>query len=139
MPRAGQVILEPGYSEDEVKVRVSPEIADDLRTLLDNADIRHSQIIELSQTTEIAEILGLFIGPGGAIWALKPVIIALIEKNKGKRVVVKHGSDEVTFEGYAPRQVEQLLTNLQDRRDESARQWEEITKRGRHARPDELG
>jgi hypothetical protein len=37
---AGQVILEPGHSEDEVTVRVSPEIAADLRGQLHQAGIR---------------------------------------------------------------------------------------------------
>jgi hypothetical protein len=62
------------------------------------------------------------LGPGGAIWALKPVLIVMINKNKGKRIAIKQHGDELTFEGYSAAAVDRFIGRIETAREERSRQ-----------------
>jgi len=128
IPKTGEVIFEAGLSDDEVTARLDPGLGTGFQAILDEHEIAHGAIFEFSVVDDIPLILGLTVGPGSALWALRPVLVAWVEKNKGKSFRLKHDDLELNIDNCSLRDIDRFLEKLAADRQHRAEQWARLNR-----------
>lgn len=110
--------------EGALILRISPEAAGEVRALLDEQGLEHSQAAEFSLGPELAleSVVALASAGGGA--ALATVINTFIKRNAGKRVLLE--PDRETYEGYSEKDVKRLIESRAKAQAEREAEWERM-------------
>lgn len=88
-------------------LRMSPQIVEEVRTLLDEQGLEHSLAAEFSSGPDLAIESVRALGAAGGLAALASVINTVIKRHDGKRIHLERGKFEAT--GYSERAVERML------------------------------
>ncbi|MFJ3382227.1 hypothetical protein ACIPJ2_17655 [Curtobacterium sp. NPDC090217] len=125
------LLIVPGHlGGDTLQLRFPPEYAREILQLLDEHEIEHGTVLELSATTvdwiEEVHVLGTAVAGAGGLTGLADVITAFVRRHDKKRFVFKRGSAEIDATGYSRKDMEKLLAELPD---EKARLKDETRKR----------
>jgi hypothetical protein len=90
-------------------------LADEVRALLDEVGLEHGSVLVASAGYQLWVETVSVVGTAGGVAGLTKVITTVINRHKGKRVVLEPGKTE--FQGYSPKEVERFLQKrLQERK-----------------------
>jgi hypothetical protein len=92
------VSLRPGHigSESPVDIKITPDYADDLAAMLDDAGLGHSEAVEFSATDEVLRILAVSTGTGAAV---AQVLRAFYHRHQSKRFDFSSNGTKITVQG----------------------------------------
>lgn len=107
--------------EGALLVRMSPQIADEVRALLDENGLDHSHAAEFSSGAELALESVRVVGAAGGLAALASVINTVIRRHDGKRVLIER--DQFEASGYSEKAVERLLAQRVEEQEQSETEW----------------
>lgn len=103
---------------------MTPEIAEEIRTLLDEHGLEHSQAAEFSSGAELAlESVGMVSSAGGAA-ALAAVIITFIKRHANKRVILER--DRESYVGYSEDEVKRLIEERAKSQTDREAEWDRM-------------
>jgi hypothetical protein len=120
--------LQPWSDQSYADLYVPPEHADELRTLLSEAGLPNSRVIQHSGGPEILEIIGLSVA-NAAFWpSLFSVLKVFITRHQGKKVHVSVTGASLEMEGYSERQAERLMRAAMELHVQKAQQWDAFSK-----------
>lgn len=109
-------------------LRMSPSIADEVRALLDEHGVPHGRIAEFSSGPELVveavKVLGIVGGSATGLRELARVIITVIKRHDGKRVLIDGDKFEAT--GYSEKGIERLLEMRAEEQARQDKEWERI-------------
>lgn len=107
-------------------IRMSPELIDEVQAKLDEAEIPHGEVLELSAGAELAIEMVQFVGGPVALGILAKVLHSVFHRNDGKKVVNENGEEYV---GYSREDVEKLIDKQWERQQENEEKWKKQIER----------
>ena len=122
--------------EGALILRVSPRIADELRTLLDEQGLDHSRAAEFSSGEELVLESVKALGAAGGLAALARVINAVARRHDGKRVLIERGKFEAS--GFSEKTVRRLLEERAEEQAKNEAEWEHIKNQAASEPPGEM-
>lgn len=126
--------LDPWGALGEVKLRVSPEIADDVLRELKGAGGDAGQRHEFSVLGELV-VLGLVIRDNGGWMTLRTAIEALANRNKDKHIRLEFGETVLEMDGYSAKDIERLLGPVRESFNDDAANWQRLADGGQGEPP----
>ncbi|MEV5534769.1 hypothetical protein [Streptomyces prunicolor] len=114
---------------EEVKLRVSPELAQPLLAQLQEDGSDASFGAEFSLDLGELTIIAVMMRDSGAWMTLRTAIEKYADRHKGKQVRLEHGNSVVDIQGYGAKDVERLMKTAHDDFTEHARKWQEMNQR----------
>lgn len=108
-----------------MKLRVSPEIADDMLRELKGSGGDAGERHEFGVMGELI-VLGLIIRDNGGWMTLRTAIEALANRHKDKHIRLEHGETVLELDGYSARDVERLLGPVRESFDDAAAHWQRL-------------
>ena len=117
------IVFDPGMTLEEMTVRSSPVVADDLRSQLEQRDIHVSDVLELSQPVEVLTTIAVLIGSGGVGAILGPVLGNILQRHKDRTIRLRVHDVEFEMTGYSQGGVERFLEILEVKRIANAEGW----------------
>lgn len=107
-------------------IRMSPELIDEVQAKLDEAEIPHGEVLELSAGAELAIEMVQFVGGPVALGILAKVLHSVFHRNDGKKIVGENGEEYV---GYSREDVERLIDKQWERQQENEEKWKKQIER----------
>jgi hypothetical protein len=107
-------------------LRFPPEYSKEIRDLLDEQDVSHGEIVELSAGPELViEAVRVLDVPGG-LAALAYIIRTIVHRNDGKNFKLERDGLSVSATNYSEQAVERLLAKRAAEQKEQDAQWEDL-------------
>jgi hypothetical protein len=119
-----------------LNLRMSPQIADEVRALLDEQGLDHSRAAEFSSGAELAIESVRFLGAAGGLAALASVINTMMRRHDGKRVLIERGKFEAS--GFSEKAVKRLLEEMAEEQAKNEAEWDHIKDQALSERPGEV-
>lgn len=110
--------------DGDLLLRMSPQIADEVRTLLDKSGLPHSRGAEFASGPELVIEAVTVLSAAGGLAALASVINAVIRRHDGKRVVIERNGEKFEAAGYSEQAVERLVKERAREQAELEAEWE---------------
>ncbi|MGH3998129.1 MAG: hypothetical protein ACRDTJ_11775, partial [Pseudonocardiaceae bacterium] len=111
-------------SDGTLDLRMTPAIADEVRTLLDEHGLTHSQAAEFSSSPELAIEAVEALRTLGGLTALAAVINAFLKRNDGKHIVLE--PDRTEAKGYSKKEIEQIIEKQAQAQREVDEKWNQM-------------
>lgn len=131
-----ELYVTPGPPGDgALLIRMSPQIADEVRMLLDEHGLDHSRGAEFSSGPELAIESVKVLGATGGLAALASVINTMIKRHDSKRIVIER--DKFEAAGFSEKAVERMLQKQAEGQAKHEGEWERISGRAQAEPPSE--
>ncbi|MGW3030202.1 hypothetical protein ACWDCB_03105 [Streptomyces sp. NPDC001178] len=125
-----RIRVDPTFGEiGEVKLRVSPELADALLEQLQEDGAEASIGVEFGLDLGTLSIIAVMMRDNGAWATLRTAIEAVAGRHKDKRIRLEYGDATQEITGYGRRDAERLLGPAQAEFAERALKWQEMNRR----------
>lgn len=109
--------------DGDLLLRMSPQIAEEVRTLLDESGVHHSGVAEHSSGPELVIEAVKVLSATGGLAALTTVVNTLIRRHDGKRVVIERDGEKFEAAGYSEKAVERLVEKRAQEQAELDAEW----------------
>lgn len=114
-----------GHTGDgSLNLRMTPSIADEVRTLLDEHGLDHGRILEFSSGPRLAVEAVVALSTTGGLAALASVINTMIKRHDSKRIVID--DEKVEVSGYSEKAVERFLEKRAQEQAQQDDEWKRI-------------
>lgn len=117
-------VTEAPPGDGDLLLRMSPQIAAEVRTLLDESGLSHSRGAEFSSGPELVIEAVTVLSAAGGFAALASVINTVIKRNDGKRVVIERDGGRFEAAGYSEEAVKRLVEKRAAKQAELEAEWE---------------
>ena len=124
--RSPKIVFGPRVTVEDMTVRLSPELGAAFRELLTEEGIEFGEVIVLSKSAAVVDILAPYL-TGGGFLLLRSAIIQLIRRNQGNRFSFKVRDQPVEADGYSFKKLEdvvgEFVATLDDQARADAKAW----------------
>jgi hypothetical protein len=114
-----------GPGDGSLLVRFPPEYREEISALLDEYEISHGTVIELSAGVDLAIEAVHVLGAGGGLAALASVYKTFANRHANKRVVTEDGRE---IAGFSLKDTEKLLDDKAEKQAEIDKRWQQIVR-----------
>lgn len=112
--------------DDDLNLRMSPEIVDEVLSSLDEHGVVHGGIIEMSAGQDLyIEAVRVLAGTGG-LASLAAVIKTVVKRNEGKHFLIERDGEKFEADGYSEQAVERILKKRAEEQAARDQEWERV-------------
>ena len=117
-------ITYPG--DDNLNLRMSRGIVDEVLSSLDEHGIDHGSIIEMSAGQELCIEAVRVLGGAGGLAALSSVIKTVVQRNECKHFLLERDGEKFEANGYSEVAVRRLLENRAEEQAARDQEWNRV-------------
>lgn len=112
--------------DDDLDLRMSPEIVDEVLGSLDEHGIVHGGIIEMSAGQELFIEAVRVLGGAGGLASLASVIKTVVKRHEGKHFLIERGGEKFEANGYSEEAVERILKKRAGEQAARDQEWRRV-------------